>query len=116
METRTEPVRKKQKTLDSFLGKRVDRFEKRDGSVAPPVWSKIEGNGLNISQAVVIDGQESNRLFLQLEDEVRTFSANLLKKLSFFQVEYLTGSLAQVKVFGKIHNIPRLVEVLKSVT
>ena len=84
VETRTEPVRKKQKTLDSFLGKRFNRFEKRDGSVAPPVWSKIEGNGLNISQAVVIDGQESNRLFLQLEDEVRPFSANLLKKLSFF--------------------------------
>ena len=27
-----------------------------------------------------------------------------------FQVEYLTGSLAQVKVFGKLHNIPRYLE------
>jgi len=93
-----EPVRKKQKTLDAFLGKKTldrilekkgDRSEERDGAL--PKWSRIEENGLNISQAVVIDAQESKRLFLQLENEV----------------EYLTGSLAQVKVFGKVHNIPR---------
>ena len=75
-----EPVRKKQKTLDaflgkqktldSFLGKKSGRVEDRDGVNALPIWSKIEGNGLNISQAVVIDAQESNRLFVQLENEV----------------------------------------------
>jgi len=96
-----EPVRKKQKTLDAFFGKqntldtfmgrKSGRVEERDGDNSPPIWSKIERNGLNISQAVVIDAQESNRLFVQLENEV----------------EYLTGSLAQVKVFGKVHNIPR---------
>ena len=58
-----EPVRKKQKTLDAFLGRKSGRVEERDGANAPPIWSKIEGNGLNISQAVVIDAQESNRLF-----------------------------------------------------
>jgi len=93
-----EPVRKKQKTLDTFLGKETldrilekkgDRSEERDGAL--PKWSRIEENGLNVSQAVVFDAQESKRLFLQLENEV----------------EYLTGSLAQVKVFGKVHNIPR---------
>ena len=72
-----EPVRKKQKTLDAFLGKKTldrisekkgDRAEERDGAL--PKWSKIEENGLNISQAVVIDAQESKRLFLQLENEV----------------------------------------------
>ena len=72
-----EPVRKKQKTLDAFLGKKTldrisekkgDKSEERDG--APPIWSKIEENGLSISQAVVLDAQESKRLFLQLENEV----------------------------------------------
>ena len=72
-----EPVRKKQKTLDAFLGKKTldrilekkgDRSEERDGAL--PKWSRIEENGLNISQAVVIDAQESKRLFLQLENEV----------------------------------------------
>ena len=66
-----EPVRKKQKTLDAFLGRKSGAVEERDGANAPPIiWSKIEGNGLNISQAVVIDAQESNRLFVQLENEV----------------------------------------------
>ena len=75
-----EPVRKRQKTLDTFLGKQKTpdtflgnkggRVEERDGANGPPIWSKIEGNGLNISQAVVIGAQESNRLFLQLENEV----------------------------------------------
>ena len=75
-----EPVRKKQKTLDAFfgkqntldafLGRKSGRVEERDGANAPPIWSKIEGNGLNISQAVVIDAQESNRLFVHLENEV----------------------------------------------
>ena len=65
-----EPVRKKQKTLDTFLGRKSGRVEEWDGANAPPKWSKIEGNGLNISQAVVIDAQESNRLFVHLENEV----------------------------------------------
>ena len=65
-----EPVRKKQKTLDTFLGRKSGRVEERDGDNSPPIWSKIERNGLNISQAVVIDAQESNQLFVQLENEV----------------------------------------------
>ena len=31
------------------------------------------------------------------------------------QVEYLTGSLAQVKVFGKVHNIPRCLKDISDV-
>ena len=73
-----EPVRKKQKTLDNFLGKQktLDTFLEKKGdrsegsNIASPIWSKTEENGLNISQAVVIDAQESKRLFLQLEKEV----------------------------------------------
>ena len=85
-----EPVRKKQKTLDSFFGKKThdiflerkaEQFEERD--VALPMWSKIEGNGLNISQAVVIDAQESNRLFLQLENEVCLTFLRLLRLAGF---------------------------------
>ena len=72
-----EPVRKKpkkwmfflgKKTLDKILEKKGDRSVERDG--APLIWSKIIKNGMNISQAVVIDAQEFKRLFLQLESEV----------------------------------------------
>ena len=99
-----EPVRKKQKTLntflgkqktlDSFFGKQGDRVEDRYGANAPPIWSKIEGNGLNISQAVVIDAQESNRLFVQLENEVcLTLLKKLLKATQFFRLSISQAAL-----------------------
>ena len=91
-----EPVRKKQKTLDAFLGRqntldtflgrKSGRVEERDGANAPPIWSKIEGNGLNISQAVVIDAQESNRLFVQLENEVCLTLSKLSKSTWCFRL------------------------------
>ena len=65
-----EPVKKKQRTLDSFLKKKAARVEEKKSSPGPTMWSTIHENGLNISQAVVIDAIESKRLFLQLENEV----------------------------------------------
>ena len=56
------------KTLDKILEKKGDRSVERDG--APLIWSKIIKNGMNISQALVIDAQKFKRLFLQLENEV----------------------------------------------
>ena len=65
-----EPVKKKQRTLDSFLEKKAVKVEEKKCSPGPTIWSTIHENGLNISQAVVIDAKESKRLFLQLENEV----------------------------------------------
>ena len=65
-----EPVKKKQRTLDNFLEKKAPKVEEKKCSPGPTIWSRINENGLNISQAVVIDAKESKRLFLQLENEV----------------------------------------------
>ena len=46
------------------------KVEEKKSSPGPTIWSTIHENGLNISQAVVIDAIESKRLFLQLENEV----------------------------------------------
>jgi alkylated DNA repair dioxygenase AlkB len=51
----------------------------------------VERDGLNICHAVVLDPGECGEAFRQLEREV----------------EYLTGELARVRVFGKVHDIPR---------
>ena len=45
-----------------------------------------------------------------MSDIVKAFKIYLV-----LQVEYLTGSLAQVKVFGKVHNIPRCLKDISNV-
>ena len=65
-----EPVKKKQRTLDSFLEKKAAKVEEKKCSPGPTIWSTIQENGLNISQAIVLNAKESKRLFLQLENEV----------------------------------------------
>ena len=65
-----EPVKKRQRTLDSFLEKKAAKVEEKKCSPGPTIWSTIQENGLNISQAIVLNAKESKRLFLQLENEV----------------------------------------------
>ena len=65
-----EPVKKKKRTLDSFLEKKAAKVEEKKCSPGPTIWSAIQENGLNISQAIVLNAKESKRLFLQLENEV----------------------------------------------
>ena len=54
-------------------------------------WTHINENDLNISYAVILSSEECKDIFIKLEDEI----------------EYYSGSLAQVKIFGKTHPIPR---------
>ena len=56
-----------------------------------PSWSHINQNNLKISYAVIFENKVSNAIFSILESEI----------------EYFTGDLAKVKVFGKIYPIPR---------
>ena len=54
-------------------------------------WTHINENNLNISYAVILTSDECKDIFAKLEEEL----------------EYYSGSLAQVKIFGKTHPIPR---------
>jgi len=54
-------------------------------------WKCIQRDNLNISYKILFSRSESRELFTELEREV----------------EYLSGELAKVKVFGKVYNIPR---------
>ena len=60
-------------------------------SIKCPEWTDVNRNNLNISYAVVLDKLSCQKLFDSLEREI----------------EYFQGELAQVKVFGKCHPIPR---------
>jgi len=89
-DTPSEPALKKPKTEHSFF--------KRDGKNEDLVvegnatrWTNICENDLNISFAVVLNTKQCSKVFEDLEKEV----------------EYLTGALAQVRVYGRLHNIPR---------
>ncbi|KAJ8378262.1 hypothetical protein AAFF_G00244660 [Aldrovandia affinis] len=57
----------------------------------PLPWRKIEAEGLDCDYALLFSKDEADRLFKQLEEEV----------------EYFTEEKAQVRVFGKLHSIPR---------
>jgi len=59
--------------------------------LASPSWSHINQNNLKISYAVIFGNRDSNAIFSTLESEI----------------EYFTGDLAKVKVFGKTYPIPR---------
>ena len=84
-----EPVKKKQRTLDSFLEKKAAKVEEKKSSPGPTIWSTIHENGLNISQAVVIDAKESKRLFLQLENEVWNGRVNYISLTDvYFNAQY----------------------------
>ena len=54
-------------------------------------WTHFNKNDLNISHAVILTQKQCNDFFDRLESEL----------------EYFTGDLARVKVFGKCYDIPR---------
>jgi hypothetical protein len=54
-------------------------------------WCHLERDGLNLSWVQLFPKAECRNLFIRLEEEV----------------VYFTGQLATVKVFGKIHKVPR---------
>ncbi|RXM91091.1 DNA oxidative demethylase ALKBH2 [Acipenser ruthenus] len=57
----------------------------------PLPWKKIEAEGLDCDYTLLFNRLQADSHFQQLEKEV----------------EYLSGDLAKVQVFGKFHNIPR---------
>ncbi|XP_038619035.1 DNA oxidative demethylase ALKBH2 [Tachyglossus aculeatus] len=62
-----------------------------DTSVEGHRWQHIKAEGLDCDYTVLFGRAEADRLFQELEREV----------------EYFTGDLSKVQVFGKWHNIPR---------
>ena len=88
---------KKQKIMSDYFSSQPQPLllKKRD-TIRPEKledtsWTHITANNLNISYAVVLTKVDCRDIFAKLEAEV----------------EYLTGHLAQVKIFGKSHPIPR---------
>ncbi|XP_054629066.1 DNA oxidative demethylase ALKBH2 [Dunckerocampus dactyliophorus] len=57
----------------------------------PVPWQKIESEDLDCDYALLFTKEEADHLFVKLEEEV----------------VYSTGEEAKVRVFGKVHNIPR---------
>jgi len=76
-----EPLSKKIKTGEQEISRA--KFEES--------WENIERDQLNISFKTIIPPSSARGYFGKLEAEV----------------EYLSGDLAKVKVFGKVYNIPR---------
>ncbi|KAM6166208.1 DNA oxidative demethylase ALKBH2 isoform 1-T2 [Erethizon dorsatum] len=58
---------------------------------AGPSWRHIQAEGLDCDYTVLFGKAEADEIFQDLEKEV----------------EYFTGALARVLVFGKWHNVPR---------
>lgn len=54
-------------------------------------WRRIRSEGLDCDYTVLFGKGEADEIFLELEQEV----------------EYFTGALAKVQVFGKWHSVPR---------
>ncbi|XP_021561765.1 DNA oxidative demethylase ALKBH2 [Carlito syrichta] len=63
----------------------------RGGRPAGPGWRHIRAEGLDCSYTVLFGQAEADEIFRTLERDV----------------EYFTGMLARVQVFGKWHNVPR---------
>ncbi|XP_048198738.1 DNA oxidative demethylase ALKBH2 [Perognathus longimembris pacificus] len=54
-------------------------------------WRHIRGEGLNCDYTILFGKAEADKIFRELEEDV----------------EYFTGALARVQVFGKWHDVPR---------
>ncbi|GAB5579138.1 DNA oxidative demethylase ALKBH2 [Prionailurus viverrinus] len=61
------------------------------GHQAGPSWQHIRAEGLSCDYTVLFGKAEADKIFQELEREV----------------EYFTGALARVQVFGKWHSVPR---------
>lgn len=83
----------------SYIGQRPRRPRKRprrdtaDRAIcgAGPRWQHIRAEGLDCDYTVLFGRAEADEIFQELEKEI----------------EYFTGTLARVLVFGKWHNVPR---------
>ncbi|XP_058137502.1 DNA oxidative demethylase ALKBH2 [Dasypus novemcinctus] len=72
--------------------KRPRREALEDGPpLASPSWRHIRAEGLDCDYTILFRRAEADEIFQELEREV----------------EYFTGALAKVQVFGKWHNVPR---------
>ena len=54
-------------------------------------WDSLIEKDLNVSTKVILEQKDCEEMFNRLEEEI----------------VYFTGALAEVKVFGKVHPIPR---------
>ncbi|XP_006249560.1 DNA oxidative demethylase ALKBH2 isoform X1 [Rattus norvegicus] len=61
------------------------------GDMQSPGWQHFRAEGLNCDYTVLFRKAEADQIFRELEQEV----------------EYFTGALAKVQVFGKWHSVPR---------
>ncbi|KAB7504356.1 DNA oxidative demethylase ALKBH2 [Armadillidium nasatum] len=69
--------------LDSILGELI-----QDGF---PNWKKITAESLDLDYALILPAELATYLFNCLESSL----------------EYFTGDLAKIKIFGKVHDLPR---------
>ncbi|XP_051017920.1 DNA oxidative demethylase ALKBH2 isoform X2 [Acomys russatus] len=88
--------------MDRFLV-RADQGDLQGGEEEPapaegasrrlqsPGWRHLRAEGLNCDYTVLFGKAEADEIFRELEQEV----------------EYFTGALAKVQVFGKWHSVPR---------
>ncbi|KAM5312202.1 DNA oxidative demethylase ALKBH2 isoform 1-T2 [Glossophaga mutica] len=77
---------------EESTGKRPRREPPGKGAdLAGPSWRRIRSEGLDCDYTVLFGKAEADGIFRELEQEV----------------EYFTGALAQVQVFGKWHSVPR---------
>ncbi|KAM6155741.1 DNA oxidative demethylase ALKBH2 [Rhynchocyon petersi] len=79
----------------ALLGREEENSRKRtrgaSGEGGEPCWQHIRAEGLNCDYTVLFARAEADEIFFELEKEV----------------EYFTGTLARVQVFGKWHDVPR---------
>jgi len=61
------------------------------GPLAGPSWRHIRAEGLSCDYTVLFGKAEADKIFQELEQGV----------------EYFTGALARIQVFGKWHSVPR---------
>ena len=87
---------KKQKTISGYFSSKAvikSSLSSPAGEVEDKEtrWTHLNENNLNISHAIILSKKACSDILAKLETEI----------------EYFTGSLAQVKIFGKTHPIPR---------
>jgi len=85
------PPPKKQKTLHSFFNTQAPNVNNKNCEISLPSWEEIKRENLSLSLKVIFTKTECLDIFHKLEEEI----------------EYLSGDLAKVRVFGKWHNLPR---------
>jgi len=85
------PPQKKQKTLDSFFKLKTVNVKSDNLEKSTSDWEDTKRENLNLSHKVIFTKKECVDIFHKLEEDI----------------EYLTGDLSKVRVFGKWHDLPR---------